>query len=304
MSGPRIVSLLPSGTEICAALGLEANLVGRSHECDFPSSVAALPVLTRSILETGASAAEIDAAVSRAALEGAPLYAVDGEALGALEPDLILTQGVCAVCAVSGPTVEKSLELLPVDLACSAPVLSLEGKDFEGILADVQRVGDAAGVSAEAAARIEAMRARWHKIDPGPKRRVMMLEWPDPPWIAGHWVPEQVARAGGVDVFGTAGGLSTRTTWDAVAEADPDIIVVSACGFDLAANAHEARQLFVRDETRTLRAVREGAVYATDANSYFSRPAPRVIDGASVLAALLRGETLPGGIARVNAAGD
>lgn len=286
----RIVSLLPSATEIVAALGLRERLVGRSHECDYPEGVDQVPALTSSILDAGLTPQQIDAAVREAALEGTPLYMVDAKRLAALEPDVILTQGVCSVCAVSEPTVADTLKLLPVELATAAKVVSLEGKDFAGVMADIQAVGDAVAQSDRATTLVHELERRWDAVTPADGKRVVILEWPDPPWIAGHWVPEQVARAGGQDLFGEPGALSVRTTWEAVAEADPDVIVVAACGFDLQRNSEEARALFTRPETASIGAVQRGEVYAVDANSFFSRPAPRVVDGVELLAKVLRGD--------------
>jgi len=290
----RIVSLLPSGTELVCALGLRERLVGISHECDFPADVVGLPVLTSSILGHGLSPAEIDAAVSRASLDGRPLYAVDGELLARLEPDLIVTQGVCAVCAVTPDTIGASLELLPVDLAVDAPVLSLSGASWAGIRHDIRTLAAAAGVEDTADALLADLDRRWGALAASPhgeRPRLAMLEWPDPPWFGGHWVPEQVAVAGGHDLFGTPGLPSGRMTVDEVVAADPDIIVGIACGFGVEENLTHLQALVSRPELATLRAVKEGRVWAANANGLFSRPGPRVVAGAELLAQLVRGET-------------
>ncbi|MEM6275220.1 MAG: cobalamin-binding protein [Myxococcota bacterium] len=290
----RIVSLLPSGTEMVAALGLEEALVGISHECDFPASVAPLPRLTSSILQAGRSPGEIDAAVAEASLAGRPLYAVDGHRLTQLKPDLIVTQGVCAVCAVTPATIDESLRLAPLQATCSAPVLSLEAQDFTGILCDLKCLGEAAGHVKEAEALAADLSERWQEAGRRPQHnpapRVVMLEWPDPPWYAGHWVPEQVALAGGEDLFGRPGAPSQRVSEEAVLAADPDWIFGVACGFDAATNARALRELLARSGWADLRAARTGRVFALDANGLFSRPGPRVIDGAELLADLLRGQ--------------
>jgi len=286
----RIVSLLPSATEIACALGLRESLVGVSHECDFPRGVDALPQLTSSFLEEGLSPADIDAAVSRASLERRPVYAVAGELLCSLKPDLIITQGVCAVCAVTPETVQAGLELVRLEQVSSAPVLSLGATCYEGIKRDVRQLAEAAGRNEAAAALIEEMDRRWESLEPGPTRpRVMMLEWPDPPWTGGHWVPEQVEAAGGECLFGGPGENSQRVSWAAIAEADPDLMVAMACGFDLSTNLGHARALLDRPEIARLRAVTEGRFWAVDSNSYFSRPAPRVVEGAELLHAIFHG---------------
>lgn len=316
----RIVSLLPSATEIACALGLGEQLVGVSHECDHPPELAhrvgpELPVLTASILDAGLSPKAIDTAVHEAQLEGRPIYSVDGERLEALAPELILTQGVCSVCAVTPATIETALQLIPVEVlgrAREAQVLSLAAKTFEGVLADIQAVAEAAGVVERGRALVASLRARWAAIAasgpvaPPPSApagreqcTAFFLEWPDPPWSAGHWVPEQLAAAGVVDAFGEVGGASRPLPWSAIAAADPDWILAGACGYDLATNLTHARALLERPEVQALRAVREGRVWALDANAMFSRPAPRLVEGAACLRAIFTGQAdaLPEGFA-------
>jgi len=290
----RIVSLLPSATEIVCALGLGDSLVGVSHECDYPAGVSDLPVLTSSILESGLSAAEIDEAVQTASLERRPIYRVDGELLTSLQPDLIVTQGVCAVCAVTEETVAASLQLLPVDLACSAPVLSLEAKSYAGIQGDIRAVAEAVGQPERAGALCAEMDARWGNspadvLGSTSRPSVLMLEWSDPPWGAGHWVPEQVRMAGGADIFGVAGADSRRLEWSAVLEADPDYVFVICCGWNLEQNVAAARALYDHPVASLLPALRQRRLWAFDANSVFSRPAPRVVRGVELLRAVLQG---------------
>jgi len=299
----KIVSLLPSGTEIAAALGLMDQIVGVSHECDFPKEARNRPILTRSILDHNLSPAEIDAAVTAASLERKPLYAVDGELLTSLAPDLILTQGVCTVCAVTPETIEEGLRFVRLENACTAPVLSLSGMNFEGIQADLRAVGEACGVEDRAAQVINEMNDRWNAIPKNPKTpKVLMLEWPDPPWSGGHWVPQQVHAAGGVDPFGTPSAPSRRLTWEDIAQADPDVIIASACGFDLQTNRqHILASIAKHPEVAALRAVQQGNVWAVDANAHFSRPAPRVVEGAEILSRILRGEPVdPGHALRID----
>ncbi|MEE2827731.1 MAG: ABC transporter substrate-binding protein [Myxococcota bacterium] len=285
----RIASLLPSATEIVASLGLEEFLVGVSHECDFPATVMGLPVLTSSILDAGLSPVEIDRAVQAAGLEHRPLYRVDGDLLSSLQPDLILTQGVCAVCAVTEETIQESLRLLPIDRACSAPVLSLEAKSYGGIQEDLRAVAQALGKPSRGEEVCAAMDRRWHGLQaPAARPRVLMLEWADPPWSAGHWVPEQVRAAGGENLLGEGGGDSRRLDWGEVVAADPDCIVSISCGFDLQRNIETARALYDHPVAGQLRALRGEELWAADANSFFSRPAPRVVRGAELLGRLFQ----------------
>lgn len=281
----RIVSLLPSATEIAGALGLGDQVVGISHECDFPTALTDRPRLTSSILEHGLTPAEIDDAVTRATFEGRPLYAVDGTLLTELKPDLILTQGVCAVCAVTEETVADSVSLLTPDQVCNAPVLSLQANDLAGILADVHAVAEAAGVPERARAVEEDMRRRLGDWKTPGARRVAVLEWPDPFWFAGHWVPEMVSAAGGRDVRGTAGAPSGRVTEDELVALDPEVIVVGSCGYGLDKNLAFAETLAQSAFVRRLPSLQ--ALWAMDANSYLSRPAPRVARGVEVLRAVL-----------------
>ncbi len=288
----RIVSLLPSGTEIVCALGLGDELVAVSHACDFPAPVVdGLPRVTSSILEQGLTSAQIDAAVAAAGLASRPLYAVDGALLASLEPTLIVTQGVCAVCAVTPQTVEGALS--PLDLACQAPVLSLSGEDRLGVQADILALGEATGRGEAAAKMVAQMEARWAAVEaarPAAAPRVAMLEWPEPPWFGGHWVPQQVAAAGGVDVLGRPGQPSGRTSWEAVVAADPEVLVVMACGFGLERNAQEGRRVLAEIEgLAEVTAVKRAQVWAADANALFSRPTARIVDGAEGLGRIFNG---------------
>ncbi len=312
----RIVSLLPSATEIVAHLGLREHLVGTSHECDFPAGIENLPVLTASILDSGLSPKAIDTAVHEARLESRPIYTVDGALLSDLRPDLVLTQGVCSVCAVTPETIRAGLKLAPLDELRESPgdfrLLSLAATTFEGVLRDILAVAAAAGIVATGERSVAALRRAWAELRalgplpaPGandPSRaplRAFFLEWSDPPWHAGHWVPEQIAIAGGLDVFGEAGAPSRPLPWSEIAAADPDWIIAGACGFDLATNLRHARALLDRPIVGSLRAIREGRFWAVDANSYFSRPAPRMVQGAAILRAIFegRGHDLPEGVA-------
>lgn len=299
----KIVSLLPSATEILCALGLEEQLVAVSHECDFPASVQTLPKATASRIPHGLRPEEIDEKVREAKKAGLPLYVVDGELLNQLEPDLIVTQGLCDVCAVTPETVDAALAELPPEALAGAQILALGGLSFEGVLADIEAVGEVCGVDESAQRLLADLRARWSAVqqtEPDKRPRVFMLEWPEPAWIGGHWVPEQVEAAGGADVLGLPGEKSRSVSWDEVEASDPDIICVMACGFDLEHNSAFARSLQEHHRARNLRAVKEGQVYALDANRYFSRPAPGLVEGAELLRAIIEeGREVPGKSCRV-----
>jgi iron complex transport system substrate-binding protein len=292
----NIVSLLPSATEICGTLGLQSALTAVSHECDFPPEVTRLPRITRSILGHDLDQAGIDAAVSAAVREGRALYEVDGALLARLAPDLIVTQGLCKVCAVTEETVHSAMG----DLPANAPILSLDAKSVAGVLEDIQRLADHAGVPERGVAAVAELKARWQAVvDVGAQRverpRVAFVEWAEPPFTGGHWVPEQIMAAGGVDVLGSPGVDSKRTTWAAIEAADPDVIVVGCCGFGLADNLVTARAL--RERSPQLRAVREGRLWAVDANGLYSRPGPRLVDGAEVFVRIFDGAGAVPGLA-------
>ena len=270
----RICSLLPSATEIVAELGLVESLVGISEECDWPPEVRSLPVVTASRVDTNRlSSLEIDKAVREAVGDGRPLYAIDRELLEALQPDLILTQNLCAVCAVSADHVS---ELSATD----AEVVDLDAHTLAEIQERIRSLADLLGMSArgrtlvaEMDARIAAVRAR---VGDAPTTSVFVAEWLEPPYAAGHWIPEMVAIAGGRDVLGQAGAPSYPTSWEAVREARPELVVVAPCGFDHERAAREA----------TLPPLACRAV-AVDSNAYYARPAPRLADGIAQLAFLI-----------------
>ena len=275
----RVCSLLPSATEIVATLGLADSLVAVSAECDWPPEVRSLPVVTASRVDMAElSSRAIDDAVRDAIADGRSLYAVDEELIEAIAPDVIVTQDLCAVCAVSSRDVGAMCRV-------AAETVSLDPRTLAGIEEAVVRLGERLGVAGRARAVVAAMEAkiedverRVHGLEP---RRVFVSEWLDPPFAAGHWVPDLVARAGGVDVLGRAGEPSFPTTWDAVRTEAPELVVLAPCGFDAARAAREANvpQLGCR-------------VVAVDANAYFSRPAPRVADAVAQLGFLLHPEAV------------
>ncbi|GAC1427847.1 MAG: cobalamin-binding protein [Chloroflexota bacterium] len=269
---PRLCSLVPSATEIVCALGLQDHLVGVSHECDFPAAARQKAILTRGIVDITQRSSAIDAGV-RAGLEtGGSLYALDVPLLERLRPDIILTQALCHVCAVGVDDVRRIAATLP-----SRPrVLSLDPHSLSGIMANVGEVAAACGVAERGEAVIAALRGRIDgvsaRVAAARRRpRVVCLEWIDPPYCAGHWVPEMVALAGGAEWVGRCGGLSTRITWEDVAAADPDVVVVMCCGFSVERTIAEMATLRTVPLWASLRAVRDGQVYVTDGAAYFSR---------------------------------
>ncbi|HYN84622.1 MAG TPA: cobalamin-binding protein [Pyrinomonadaceae bacterium] len=290
---PRIASLLPSATEIVCALGLEPALVGVTHECDYPPSVKSLPKLTASrISHETMSSREIDHAV-RSQLDGhGSIYDLDEKLLSELRPDLVITQELCEVCAVSYKTVAGAAARL---LDRDARVVSLEPSTVRDILDNILTVGRLAGredeaerVVASLAARVDALAAAVHGVAHRP--RTLMLEWLEPPFAPGHWVPEQVALAGGDAAFGRAGGKSVVTTAREIQDYAPEVVVLIPCGYYKEDTLRALRSARLPEGWDALPAVRAGEVWAVDATSYFSRPGPRVVEGAEILARLLHPE--------------
>jgi iron complex transport system substrate-binding protein len=302
----RIVSLLPAATEIAARLGLRENLVGRSHECDEPADVAALPVLTAARIDAAAPSREIHDQVtevgralgvlSSQAQAGtvchtgasAALFTLDVDTLAALKPDLILTQAACDVCAISAADVDTAVQKAGVDTR----VLPLSPATLADLFSDILAVGKATGRLAHARelvarlhARIDSLACRVGTLTDRP--RVAVIEWLDPPMAAGNWVPEMVRLAGGVDVLGKAGDHSHWITWDDVAAADPDVVILVPCGFPLDRVVAEAGSAAVRPHLDKLRACRDGKVFAIDGHHLFNRPGPRLVDSLEVLAEVL-----------------
>ena len=291
----RIVSLLPSATEIVCALGLAHHLVGVSHSCDHPPLIRSKPRLTRARFPLdGLSSGEMDAAVRQALREFGSVYEVDNERLAAVAPDLLLTQGVCEVCAV--PT--RDAEAAALALVACPTVLALDAHDITGVLATIRLVGHAGGVPERAERcvrdierRIAAVRAR---VEGRPVARVLALEWLDPPFVPGHWVPEMVALAGGTLLRGVSGRPSFAVQWAELVGLDPDVLLVMPCGFELAAARADADACRAPLGAVAPRAVRSGRAYAVDATAHFSRPGPRVADGVELLGALFHPDTFPG----------
>jgi len=290
----RICSLLPSATEILYALGLGDCVVGVTHECDFPPEAARKPFLIRPRVDPKASPAETDRLVAEIIARGESIYSVDAELLASLSPDLIVTQDLCHVCAAS-----------PDDLASALTrfekrprVLSLTPRTLADVWANVRSVGEATGRQRESDALADSLDQRVAAIAATARRapsrpRVLCLEWLDPYYVGGHWVPEMVAKAGGRDVLGREREPSYRVTTEEIMAARPEVIVVMPCGYDVAHTAAEFRQMQIPEAWKDLPAVRNGAIFAVDANSYFSRPGPRLADGIAILAQILHPELFP-----------
>jgi iron complex transport system substrate-binding protein len=285
----RIVTLIASATEIVCALGFRNQLVGRSHECDFPASVATLPVCTEPKLRTDLSSREIDAQVKRILTEALSVYRVDAEKLRALQPTVVVTQSQCEVCAVSLRDVEAAL----CDWLDSRPqIVSLEPNSLADVWNDIRRTAAALRapergerLDAHLRQRMLAIAERARSINRKPT--VACIEWIDPLMAAGNWMPELVEMAGGINLFGLAGKHSPWTTWDDLRAKDPDVVIVLPCGFDIPRTREEMPALARQPGWLDLRAVREQRVFLADGNQYFNRPGPRLAESLEILAELL-----------------
>lgn len=286
----RIVSLLPSATEIVCAIGLGDELVGVTHECDYPPEAVGKPVVTRSVRDLSTSSSrDIHRLVTAAVHGGSSLYALDEEALAAARPDLIVTQELCRVCAVSYREVNEVARAIDADIS----VVSLEPTSIEGIFHTITTVGAMAEVEDAAIDLVESLRERLGAVEAQVQARrdaglrpprVVGLEWLDPPFAVGHWVPEQIRRAGGWDLLGSDGERSMQTTWDEIAEVDPEMLLLMPCGFHLAETVAEWARTPRPPGYAELAAVGRDRIFALDGSAYFSRPGPRVIDGIELLA--------------------
>ncbi|HKV40684.1 MAG TPA: cobalamin-binding protein [Blastocatellia bacterium] len=300
MEGPRIVSLIASATEIVCALGYGENLVGRSHECDFPASVAELPVCTSPKFDVHGSSREIDERVKSIVQDALSVYRVDANLLDELKPTHIITQSQCEVCAVSLRDVEEAVCLT----TGSKPIIvSLEPNALADIWADIRRVASALGDPIRGDQLVMKLKARIESITEKVGRMaahtglgatpvaerlsVACIEWIDPLMAAGNWMPELVELAGGINLFGEAGKHSPWMTWQQVVEADPGLIFVSPCGFDIERTMQEMNLLTGRPEWGNLKAVRTGRVMVADGNQYFNRPGPRIVESLEILAEAL-----------------
>jgi iron complex transport system substrate-binding protein len=286
-AAPRIVSLLPSATELICALGLEPALVGISHECDYPPGINGLPRVTRTRIAHDASSRDIDIQVREELAGTQALYSLDLDTLRELAPDLIVTQSLCDVCAVGADEVDAALCRLP-----GAPALfNLQPERLGDILGCVRELGAAAGVPAAAQtllanmeARIDAVRERSAGLPDAARPRVALVEWLDPWFDAGHWNPELVELAGGVPVCGRKGEPSTTLECATLRELDPDVLFIACCGFDVARTLADIPIVTALPGWADLKCVRAGRVYVTDGNAYFNRPGPRIVDSLEILA--------------------
>lgn len=281
----RIVSLVPSATEMLFALGLGSELIAVTHECDYPPEARELPKITRDVLPAGLSAAEIDAAVKERTLAGESIYELDADMLRDLLPDLIVTQELCTVCAVASDDVRAIAE----EIESQPQVIALDPHTVGEVLGDARTLAQATD---NKDAAVDLVRAASDRIDRvrlavrGTRRpRVAALEWLDPPFVAGHWTPQLIEYAGGEDVLGFAGEPSEERTWEEIAAAQPDIVIVMPCGFDAEIAYREAEM-----HREKLAAIGAGEVVAVNGGAYFSRPGPRIVDGLELLAHILHPE--------------
>ena len=291
----RVVSLLPSSTEIVCALGCEESLVGRSHECDFPESVRQLPVCTGPKFDPDGTSYEIDQRVKAILQEAVSVYRVDADLLDELSPDLLVTQSQCEVCAVSLKEVEEAA----CNLLHSKPeIVALEPRRLEDLWSDISTVAAALGISDRGRDLVAQLKLRLDHIsttvgDHIRRPRVGCIEWFDPLMAAGNWMPELVELAGGSSLFGEAGKHSPWMEWQALAGNDPEIILLMPCGFDMETCRREMGSLTQRSEWYELEAVRTGSVFVTDGNQYFNRPGPRLVESAEILAEILHPDVFP-----------
>lgn len=283
----RIVSLLPSATEILYAIGAGDRVVGVTHECDHPPGVEDLPAVTRDLLPPGLSAAEIDVAVAQGIRDEHTIYALDQDALGAARPDVVVAQQLCEVCAVPVDTVDDAL----CTLAPDATVVAADPSTLDDLVPAVRVIGRAVDADEGAAVLGGRLVARLDAVADAvagrPTPGVAVLEWPDPPWLPGHWAPDMIERAGGVSLFGRSGRPSRRTTFDELAGVDADVVIAAFCGFDLAETIARIDEIAERPAWRSL--IRGARLLAVDGSAYVSRPGPRLVDGVEMLAHALHG---------------
>ena len=291
----RIISLLPAGTEIAAALGLMENLVAVSHECDFPAAVQQLPRATHCPIHgAGLTSAEVDSWVRRSLRNNGTIYRIDEPLLRGLQPDVILTQKLCDVCAVGYGTVARLAATLPGP----PEVVNLEPTSLADIFADIKGVGDACGVPERAAAVVSSLFMRVHRVrerlaNIGIRPRCFLMEWVDPPFCSGHWSPELVEIAGGYDPLGQKHQTSKQISWREIVSAAPEVIVLALCGYNIERARRDYELVRSFPDFRSLPAARNNAVYLVDANAYFARPGPRIVDSLEMLAGILHPDVFP-----------
>src|SRR5580704_16416310 len=284
----RIVSLLPSATEIVYALGLEEDLVGVTHECDWPAAARLKPIVSVSALPAASTPAEVDRLVSASLGDEEPIYRLDEVAMRDLQPDLVLSQDLCAVCAVPSGKVNEALERL----GCQAQVLSMDPSSLSEVFGCVIELGRVTGLESVARDLVDRLAGRLTCVEQAveglQRPRTFALEWSDPPFNGGHWVPEMIETAGGEPVLASAGTPSVRVTWEQIVAASPETVVFMPCGYDLDMAAAEATALLGRGELAAVE-----SFFAVDASAYFSRPGPRLVDGVEILASALHPSVVP-----------
>jgi iron complex transport system substrate-binding protein len=289
----RIVSLLPAATEILYAIGAGDSVVGVTHECDFPLDAARKPKLIRPRVDPSAPPAELDRQVRELVERGESIYAVDADLLASLAPDIIVTQDLCHVCAASPEDLASALSRLPRERA--PRVLTFTPRTLADVWAGIRKIGEAVNCASRAQALASALEQSVSAIESATagvaaRPRVLCMEWFDPPYCGGHWVPEMVRLAGGTDLFGRVGEPSFPIAWEQILESRPEVIVLMSCGYDLARNVEVWKTARQPDGWNALPAVQNGRVYAVDANAYFSRSGPRLAEGVALLADLLHPE--------------
>ncbi|OOQ57470.1 cobalamin-binding protein [Mucilaginibacter pedocola] len=289
MPAPKVISLLPSATEIVCALGLEANLVGRSHECDYPETVQQLPVCSEANIPDGLSSAAIDARVKEILADALSVYTVKREQIKELQPDVVITQAQCEACAVSLQDVEQVLENY---LDKPAHIISLQPNSLDDILKDIATVAEALGVTADGEQLIEDLQERVdiirHKLKfMENKPTVACIEWLEPMMISGNWVPELVTLAGGTPILARAGEHSPYVNWEDIQNQDPDVVVLMPCGFSIERTMREINLLLDKPGFADLKAVKNNRIYIADGNNYFNRPGPRIVDSLEMLAEMI-----------------
>ena len=301
----KIVSLLPSATETVFALGLGDQLEGVTYECDYPPEARSKPVVSDTALpqDRPLSAGEVDRLVGEFMDRAEPIYTLDRDLIQRIQPDLILAQDLCRVCAVPSGQVEDALR----ELGCTAQVISLDPNTIEEIFEGILTVGRATGTEVRAEEIVNGLRDRVDRVKRAavrlPSIRVLALEWGDPPYAGGHWIPGMVEMAGGTNLLSVPGQPSREVTWKEVTDAMPEVIVYMPCGYYLEDAEAEAERLYAIPDFANTPAARGGAVFAVDASSYFSRPGPRIVDGLEILAWAIHPEAFPerpaDGVARV-----
>jgi iron complex transport system substrate-binding protein len=283
----QICSFLPSATEIIYALGMGESVSGVTFECDFPPEASQKPVVVNTLIHSGLTPGEIDQAVRKQIADGGSLYFVDLPKLQAMQPDVVITQDLCRVCALSTSDVARAIS----ELASHPRIVSLAPHTIEHVFEDIETVGAAIGRAAEARSLLIGLRGRIERVRnnlrQGTPPRVLCLEWLSPLFQGGHWIPEMVALAGGYAVLATPGERSVTISWEQIYDADPEVIVVMPCGFHLEDAIAQYRNLGFPKEWADVSAVKSGRVYAVDGTAYFSRPGPRLVTGIEILHAIL-----------------